>query len=334
MKKRRYLPMFDIDDVMYKQLWNASQLVYDAGNNEHLETEEQWTHAGYIAQPFTFQSGVDNIDAGMVGSTQQGLLIAFRGTKTLNGYDWAQDFNAEQVPYFESKDQKVHDGFNFSVNNLLPRMIDKIKELIEISACTNPKIYITGHSKGGALASLAAKWLQLNGVDCDCVYTFAAPRVGNDSFAAAYNIPLLRFESFYDFVTHVPFSAQEKVILERVPIAEFIGSVFCQQARDNPLFAVIADYLKVKKMFNHYVHLGKRVCVYLRPSEVPVYTPYLTKSRSGETLNSFVAIINYGLGKNLKNPMTVKRFIEDQHCLSYIDPQAIKDVALKEIVTV
>lgn len=42
---------------------------------------------------------------------------------------------------------------------------------------------VTGHSLGGAVATLAAVHLRRSGVACD-LYTYGAPRVGNDRFVA------------------------------------------------------------------------------------------------------------------------------------------------------
>jgi predicted lipase len=42
-------------------------------------------------------------------------------------------------------------------------------------------VITTGHSLGGAIATLAGAYLRVNGVACD-IYTYGSPRVGNDDF--------------------------------------------------------------------------------------------------------------------------------------------------------
>lgn len=45
------------------------------------------------------------------------------------------------------------------------------------------KLYITGHSMGAAIATLAAIHLQQDGMPVESLYTFGCPRVGNQAFA-------------------------------------------------------------------------------------------------------------------------------------------------------
>ena len=51
----------------------------------------------------------------------------------------------------------------------------------------NCKLYLTGHSKGGAMANLAAMRVHAErGVKAE-VYTYAASHPGNEDFADAYD---------------------------------------------------------------------------------------------------------------------------------------------------
>src|SRR5207247_2585619 len=47
----------------------------------------------------------------------------------------------------------------------------------------NKKIWIAGHSLGGALAQLCAAHVDLLGIPVEAVYTFGQPRVGDETFA-------------------------------------------------------------------------------------------------------------------------------------------------------
>jgi hypothetical protein len=68
----------------------------------------------------------DTINACLVGQTEIGIIVAFRGTlapKEKDGwYDWLQDLFAAPVPYKNLPGQ-VHEGFLDAVNAILPQMI-------------------------------------------------------------------------------------------------------------------------------------------------------------------------------------------------------------------
>ena len=87
---------------------------------------------------------------------------------------------------------RVHKGFleawtahNYS-NIVLTRVDALISELgVDPSSL---RLLITGHSLGGALATLAAHALRLTYPTSNItVYTYGQPRVGNDAFAYEYN---------------------------------------------------------------------------------------------------------------------------------------------------
>ncbi len=115
----------------------------------------------------------------------QSLVISFRGSKQAK--DWVTDFSAwhTTVPYgnYNSK-IKVHAGFikcYKSVRLQILRYLSEHKTSID-------RIYITGHSLGGALALLCAIDIQYNYSSIPLtVYTSGAPAVGNKAFARSYN---------------------------------------------------------------------------------------------------------------------------------------------------
>ena len=61
--------------------------------------------------------------------------------------------------------------------------------------CTDP-VWLTGHSLGGASASVLALWLKQNGCNVKGVVTFGAPAAGRSNFADAYS------DAHLDGVTH------------------------------------------------------------------------------------------------------------------------------------
>ncbi|MES2038551.1 MAG: lipase family protein [Pseudomonadota bacterium] len=118
--------------------------------------------------------------------------IAFRGTQPddptdilIDGLFWPVNWQG---------DGQVHDGFLRAYNSIAPQLHDWLGK-IQVT-----KIYITGHSLGAAVATLAAAMLP----DSRLV-TFGSPRVGNAVFAAMFkNRVVDRYVDCADIVTILP----------------------------------------------------------------------------------------------------------------------------------
>lgn len=143
---------------------------------------------------------------------QPGCFVAFRGSHTMD--NWVKDFqlwywDSELENYPECDGCKVHTGFYKYWENLR----DDVNKALDDAGCqdeTGDLVYITGHSLGGALAHLAAFTLRDRGYKLALMYSFEAPRVGNDKFAAAFNSifgseePCYRITHDEDVVVHTP----------------------------------------------------------------------------------------------------------------------------------
>ncbi|XP_024521809.1 uncharacterized protein LOC9643578 [Selaginella moellendorffii] len=134
------------------------------------------------------------------------LVVAFRGTEQDKWRDLATDlmlaptgFNPERVADGGSDDEiMVHSGFLTAYDSVRHRLLSIIKASITSrndeagdAELSKWHIYITGHSLGGALATLLAMDLSKTmfkhkGVNLS-MYNFGSPRVGNRAFADQYN---------------------------------------------------------------------------------------------------------------------------------------------------
>lgn len=65
------------------------------------------------------------------------------------------------------------------------------------------KLYITGHSLGGAMATIAASRLKDKAT---CLYTYGSPRVGSRTFVKSFDVPHYRHVNNNDVVVKVPFA--------------------------------------------------------------------------------------------------------------------------------
>lgn len=100
--------------------------------------------------------------------------LVFRGTQVLAGFSAADVVSNLWVRRRAWGPGKVHAGY-------LEALLDIVEEVkIQLYQAPRP-LYFTGHSMGGALATLAATLPP----GPDATYSFGAPRVGNAAFAAA-----------------------------------------------------------------------------------------------------------------------------------------------------
>ena len=66
----------------------------------------------------------------------------------------------------------------------------------------SPLVRVTGHSLGGALASVCAIHLYQKGVRLDAILTYGSPRAGNPTFAQWYDRVIFNYTRYAFRVTH------------------------------------------------------------------------------------------------------------------------------------
>jgi triacylglycerol lipase len=144
-------------------------------------------------QAATFQFGAMH---GFVADMPGATVLAFRGTDNIE--NWLTDGRAVQVtdPAYAGK---VHRGFATA----LAEMWADLKARLPPAGTGRP-LWVTGHSLGAALATLASVRLLNEGYAVKGVYTFGCPRVGNLVFYDAYKPEQFRFVNNNDLVPHVP----------------------------------------------------------------------------------------------------------------------------------
>jgi hypothetical protein len=96
---------------------------------------------------------------------------------------------------------EVHDGFWTALDSVYKGLA---AEIVRQGGFKGKKVFVTGHSLGGALATLCALRLQKDNHGSAAVYTYGSPRVGNDKFQAAFRLPHQRWVNQNDLVTQVP----------------------------------------------------------------------------------------------------------------------------------
>ena len=170
--------------------------------------------AGFLRPPTVLVEGPREIDACLVGEIPDGLVVAFRGTLPFDirsiptVVDWLNDFELDPValPGFPGF---VHSGFASALNVLSDGLLAELERQRAGSAAASGPILLTGHSKGGAIAALAA-WRLHSAFGLPVkVVTFASAKPGDAGFGRAYDasgIDHARYEYSNDIVPHLPLS--------------------------------------------------------------------------------------------------------------------------------
>jgi hypothetical protein len=124
------------------------------------------TYYGYSSgfQPTHVISDEESDTQGYIGIHEEHatIYVVLRGSTSFQ--NWIDDFDALQVPFIDSGvlncvNCYVHEGFYYAWNRVAPTVLSDVRKLKQ----KYPKyeIVATGHSLGGALATLAAIALQL-----------------------------------------------------------------------------------------------------------------------------------------------------------------------------
>ena len=107
-------------------------------------------------------------------------ILAFRGSKSPLDFLTDAKIKFARLP----GGQQLHEGFHASVSSIWDQLLK-----LDQRAPPAPVI-LTGHSKGGGEALIAAFLLNRAGRHVHSVYTFGAPRVGDRNFKRDYNLAL------------------------------------------------------------------------------------------------------------------------------------------------
>ena len=134
-------------------------------------------------------------------ANERDIVIAFRGTEPNEWNDIKADLNASKA--LAETVGRVHRGFKKEVDDLWPQLE---KVLVANKLNLAKKLWFTGHSLGGAMASICAGRCLLSHIDTqpEQVHTFGSPRVGTKRYINHVKVDYFRWVNNNDIVTRSP----------------------------------------------------------------------------------------------------------------------------------
>ena len=133
---------------------------------------------------------------GFVAAQQDMIVVSFRGTVSVGNALTDAETALIRHGLFPGL---VHYGFCRAAEAVYPA----VRTLLRVFP-RHLRIWVTGHSLGGAMASLVSHRLAEDGYPVRAVYTYGSPRAGDHQFRAAYRLPNYRFVNDNDLVPHLP----------------------------------------------------------------------------------------------------------------------------------
>jgi predicted lipase len=227
-------------------LASMSHLVYDRFEDDRKAKEllEAKLAGGGFQLVKTFNSKETDTQAFLVSNGEYAVL-AFRGTEVTKRSDVKTDVQATMFSIIEGR---VHTGFIRAYKSLekeIEASLEKVKDL---------PLYITGHSLGAALATIATQYLERDHIiryRIAACYTFGSPRVGNNEFDREFRSAIYRVVNTTDIVTIIPLLAMGYIHIGDVRFLERREGMF---RRGVPLFQRILFFLAgIFRLFGPWV---------------------------------------------------------------------------------
>lgn len=199
---------FDVKLALTKA-WPAAKAAYELKPGDDHTDATSLRFFLDISNPTRLQDG--NPRMGFVAVDGSQLTISFRGTENVD--DWVHDLGILTVPYTPTgsilmQDNRivgVHDGFYELYKAILQALLRALYFMPH--GVLIDRVLITGHSMGGALATLASFDVFAATNINPTVITFASPRVGTPAFASLLDQHLpnfFRVTNPWDIVPEVP----------------------------------------------------------------------------------------------------------------------------------
>ena len=204
----RFNPLFSKEEQKAYFIENISKLIDKnkksalvklldiVGYDHEKEKETLVNELGLLEMELLETFDVDGTQA-ILTTFKGNIILSFRGTEATSIKDIKADAKAKTTSC--ETGGNIHSGFKQAYDNVRLNIENKLKE----DDLKDKRLFITGHSLGGAIATVAAKKIKHEGGISAC-YTFGSPRVGDDEWVATIKTPIYRVVNAADCVTMLP----------------------------------------------------------------------------------------------------------------------------------
>lgn len=189
--------------------------------------------------PFTRREIIMGKDGAMYGhiywttNNRNEIMACMAFTGTYSSSQWNDNLKLQLVPAPELNgsvpDTQIHKGFYEVYSSIRQKLWDWFRTRIELDNASIKHLFITGRSLGGAISTICAYDFAdcLNSVQDSMVihYTFASPRVGNNTFADIFDQRVPNSIRVYNTEDVVP----------NLPPAIWRGNVYKHVGGSNPI---------------------------------------------------------------------------------------------------
>lgn len=205
--------------------------------------------------------------AQLVVEGSQACVVAFRGTA--NVANWKRNIQAmnhtkTDLVQFGCRGCRIHHGFA-RIYLKLRSGEDGVEETLKSLGCTPESgrdIFVTGHSMGAAVATLAMYSLSHWGFNLGRSYVFMSPRLGNRAFAESFSsqfgeVPLFRITHNRDPIIRLP---SHNFGWRHVGSEAYYGEhwnnsfVVCETSEDHKCsrrFWIVDDFFSFRAVMDH-----------------------------------------------------------------------------------
>lgn len=156
--------------------------ILEEENNDKIAcrlSKEIYNYENNIIENMTIYEKASGLVYGVFLKNNKEVFVIFKGTSSFSNV--ISDINLAKFDDSYDIPGKFHKGFHDLI--LKNNVCEKIYNDIPLSAT---KIYITGHSLGGALATVFYSFVKKCNIDSELI-TFGSPRVGDSEFAKYLN---------------------------------------------------------------------------------------------------------------------------------------------------